>query len=82
MFDIGFYEFLVIGLVLFLVLPAGDFPKTMRWIIQSIRKIKTAVADFAAQFESPMDEFKNVQQDIERESKEIKKRLKGKSKLR
>lgn len=81
MFDLGFYEFIVIGFVLFLILPAQDFPKTMQSIVRFVRKAKNGIAHFFAQFSDPMDEFNDIRQEIEKESQEIRKKLKSKKEI-
>ena len=78
MFDLGFYEFIIIGFVLFLVLPSKDFPKTMRWIIKTIRKVKSEFNNFLAQFSNPIDEYNDIKKEIEKEVEEVKKQMKKK----
>lgn len=81
MFDFSFHEFLVVAFVLFLVIPAKDFPKVMRFIVRSLQKIKNTVSGFFAQFEEPLHEFKSIQSDIEKEAAEVKKNLRRHSSL-
>ncbi|MBN1783500.1 MAG: hypothetical protein JW812_00860 [Alphaproteobacteria bacterium] len=78
MFDLGFYEFILIGFVLFLILPAQDFPKTMQSIVRGVQKAKNGVSSFFAQFSDPMNEFNDIRHEIEKESQEIRKKLKKK----
>ncbi len=78
MFDLGFYEFIIVGFVLFLVLPTKDFPKTIRWIVRAVQNIKNGISGFFSQFSEPMDEFNNIRDELKKESESIKKSLKKK----
>ncbi len=75
MFDLGFYEFIIVGFVLFLVLPTKDFPKTIRWMVRAVQNIKNGISDFFSQFSEPMDEFNNIRDELKKESDSIKKSI-------
>ncbi|MBN2675761.1 MAG: hypothetical protein JXR30_00725 [Alphaproteobacteria bacterium] len=78
MFDLGFYEFILVAFVLFLIVPAKDFPNVLRKIIQFFRKIKNGFSEIMQSVSAPLDEFESIREDIRKEADSVKKSLKGK----
>lgn len=56
MFDIGWSELLVVGLVALIVVGPKELPGMMKRIGQMIRKAKHTASNFQRQFEDAMDE--------------------------
>lgn len=56
MFDIGWSELLVVGLVALIVVGPKELPGMMKKIGQMIRKAKSTASSFQRQFEDAMDE--------------------------
>ena len=56
MFDIGWSELLVVGLVALIVVGPKELPGMMKRIGQMIRKAKNTASNFQRQFEDAMDE--------------------------
>ena len=78
MFDLGFYEFLLIAFVLFLIIPAKDFPATLRKIIGFVRKAKNGITEIFQQISEPLDEFDSIRKEIQKEADDVEKEFKKK----
>ncbi len=74
MFDIGWSELLVVGLVALIVVGPKELPAMMKRIGQLIRKAKHTAGSFQRQFEDAMDEgelgelkasVKGIQEDLD-----------------
>ncbi len=74
MFDIGWSELLVVGLVALIVVGPKELPGMMKRIGQMIRKAKHTASSFQRQFEDAMDEgelgelkssVKGIQEDLD-----------------
>ncbi|MHA1549861.1 MAG: hypothetical protein ACTSXV_00220 [Alphaproteobacteria bacterium] len=75
MFDLGFYEFILIAFVLFLIIPAKDFPATLRKIIDFVRRAKNGIAEIFQQISAPLDEFDSIRKEIQKEADDVKKEI-------
>ena len=56
MFDIGWGEFMVVGVVALVVIGPKDLPKVMRTMGQATAKLRRMASEFQAQFQEAMRE--------------------------